>query len=134
MITKLFPPNSIFTAKIENLVEVGVQVAVNESLQSSIIPSPDNLELISVPIIHRDTIIIFTVYIPLNSDSDYLNSLLLYLNNLITLHDHIILVGDFNFPDVDWDTPSGSSLPSKSFCDFVFQTVSSSPLTHSPER
>ena len=53
----------------------GVLVAVSESLQSSIIPSPENLELISVSITHRDTIIICTVYIPPNSDSDYLNSL-----------------------------------------------------------
>ena len=46
----------------------GVLVAVSESFQSSIIPSPKNLELISVSITHRDTIIICTVYIPPNSD------------------------------------------------------------------
>lgn len=80
---------------------------------------------------HRDTIIICTVYIPPNSDSDYLNSLFLYLSNLITLRDHIILVGDFNFPDINWDTLSGSSLSSKSFCDFVFQN-NLSQLVHSP--
>ena len=108
-----------------------VLVAVNESLQSSIIPSPDDLELISVSITHRDTIIICTVYIPPNSDSNYVNSLLLYLSNLITSHDHIILVGDFNFPDVNWDTVSGSSLPSESFCDFVFQN-NLSQLIRSP--
>ena len=34
------------------------------------------------------------------------------------------------FPDVDWDTLSGSSLPSKSFCDFVFQN-NLSQLVHS---
>ena len=62
-----------------------------------------------------------TVYIPPNSDSDYLNSLLLYFSNLIISHDRIILVGDFNLPDVDWDTLTGTSLSSKSFCDFVFQ-------------
>ena len=109
----------------------GVLVAVSESLQSSIIPSPENLELISVSITHRHTIIICTVYIPPNSDSDYLNSLFLYLSNLITLRDHIILVGDFNFPDINWDTLSGSSLSSKSFCDFVFQN-NLSQLVHSP--
>ena len=84
----------------------GVLVAVSESLQSSIIPSPENLELISVSITHRDTIIICTVY--------YLNSLFLYLSNLITLHDHISLVGDFNFPDINWDTLSGSYLQNPS--------------------
>ena len=59
------------------------------------------------------------------------NSLFLYLSNLITLRDHIILVGDFNFPDINWDTLSGSSLSSKSFCDFVFQN-NLSQLVHSP--
>ena len=58
---------------------------------------------------------------PPNSDSDYLNSLLLYLSNLIISHNHIILVGVFNLPDVDWDTLTGTSLSSKYFCDFVFQ-------------
>ena len=85
----------------------GVLVAINESLQSSIIPSPDDLEIISVSITHRETIILCTVYIPPNSDSDYLNSLLLYLSSLYISHDHIILVGDFNLPDIDWDTLTG---------------------------
>ena len=100
----------------------GVLVAVSESLQSSIIPSPENLELISVSITHRDTIIICTVY--------YLNSLFLYLSNLITLHDHISLVGDFNFPDINWDTLSGSYLQNPSVILFFQNNLSQ--LVHSP--
>ena len=34
----------------------GVLIAINESLQSSIISSPENLELISVSLTHRHTI------------------------------------------------------------------------------
>ena len=115
MIMRLFLPNLIFTVKIENLVEI------NESLQSSIIPSPDDLEIISVSITHRETIILCTIilYIPPNSDSDYLKFLLLHLSNLFISHDHIILVGDFNLPDVDWNTLTGTSLSSKKFCDCV---------------
>ena len=109
----------------------GVLVAINESLQSSIIPSPDDLEIISVSITHQETIILCTVYIPPNSDSDYLNSLLLYLSSLYISHDHIILVGDFNLPDIDWDTLTGTSLSSKYFCDFVFQN-NLCQLIHTP--
>ena len=118
MIMRLFIPNLIFTVKIENRGG-GVLVAINESLQSSIIPSPDDLDIISVSITHQETIILCTVYIPPNSDSHYLNSLLLYLSNVFISHDHIILVGDFNLPDVDWDTLTGISLSSKYFCDCV---------------
>ena len=67
---------------------------------------------------------------PPNSDSDYLNSLFLYLSNLITQHDHNILVGGFSFPGIDWNTLFGSSLPSKSFCDLGFQN-NLSQLVHS---
>ena len=33
----------------------------------------------------------------------------------------IFLLGDFNFPDVDWTTLSGSSSRSNKFCDLLFQ-------------
>ena len=34
----------------------------------------------------------------------------------------LILVGDFNLPDICWSSLSGCSLPSNLFCDFVFES------------
>ena len=34
-----------------------------------------------------------------------------------------IVVGDFNLPDIHWDTLSASSTVSKAFCDFVFDNT-----------
>ena len=33
-----------------------------------------------------------------------------------------MLLGDFNLPDIDWNTLSGTSVISNQFCDFVFDT------------
>ena len=30
-------------------------------------------------------------------------------------------MGDFNFPDINWDTLSGHSIASNQFCDLIFQ-------------
>ena len=132
MIMRLFLPDLIFTVKIENLVEVEYWLRLMNLFNHPLFLLLMTLKLFQyMSITHRETIILCTVYIPPNSDSDYLNSLLFFLSNLIISHDHIILVGDFNLPDVDCDTLTGTFLSSKSFCDFVFQN-NLSQLIHTP--
>ena len=38
----------------------------------------------------------------------------------LPLTNNTIIVGDFNYPDIDWLTLSGTNLNSSSFCDFIF--------------
>ena len=57
-----------------------------------------------------------------NSTADYYDSLFNLLLHLHYISDKIIIIGDFNFPDIDWDLLSGFSLASNQFCDLVFQT------------
>ena len=44
-----------------------------------------------------------------------------YLNDLPSHNHTIILLGDFNFPDIDWNLPTGHSFYSNQFCDLIFQ-------------
>ena len=43
-----------------------------------------------------------------------------YLTYFESSFSKCITVGDFNFPDIDWSTLMGTSIPSNSFCNFVF--------------
>jgi len=91
----------------------GVLIAIRDSITSSIIPSPSNIEVISVLISMQTSFIICVLYYEI---------LFNYLIDLVNGNTNpVILLGDFNFPDVDWCTLSGSSSKSNKFCDLLFQ-------------
>jgi len=70
----------------------------------------------------QTSFIICVLYIPPNSDDSYYEILYNYLIDLVIGNTNpVILLGDFNFPDVDWCTLSGSSSESNKFCDLLFQ-------------
>ena len=79
----------------------GVMLAVNNTLPSKILPSPYNLELVAVKIYSKYSFILCLIYNPPNSDLSYFFNLLDYLNNLLALNNKIILLGDFNLPDIN---------------------------------
>ena len=95
----------------------GVLIA---SIPTSIIPSPTNLEVISVKIELSTSISLCTVYIPPNPGDLYFKSLLKFLADFITSSEYVIIVGDFNLPDINWNSLTGISTFSTSFCDFIF--------------
>ena len=97
---------------------------------SSLINSPDDLEIITVKVFTIPNVIICLVYIPPNVTDFYFNSLLMYLRSLHGYHKFIIM-GDFNFPDIDWDTITGSNRSSFLFCDLTFD-LNFSQLIHHP--
>ena len=98
----------------------GVLIALEESIPSSIIPSPSNLEVISVRIEVSIPISLCTVYIPPKPNDIYVNTLLSYLAEFTSSSEHVIIVGDFNLPDINWSTLTGTSPLSTSFCDLMF--------------
>ena len=53
---------------------------------------------------------------------DYHNKLIKYINSLTSKTHNLVIVDDFNLPDVCWSTLSGSSAISNKFCDFVFDS------------
>ena len=87
---------------------------MDESIPTSIIPSPTNLEVISSQVLQslcvRSTFLLIQV----------IATLLKFLADFITSSEYVIIVGDFNLPDINWNSLTGISTFSTSFCDFIF--------------
>lgn len=64
---------------------------------------PKHLDICGV-----NPIIFCVVYVPPNPHDAYYDSLFDYITGIANMSDTIILIGDFNFPDVNWATLSGS--------------------------
>ena len=96
-------------------------LAINNILPSKILPSPYNLELVAVKIYSKYCFILCLIYNPPNSDLFYFFNLLDNLNNLLALNNKIILIGDFNLPDINWESLTGQFVSSNLFCDIVFK-------------
>ena len=98
----------------------GVLIATKSSINASLISKSDHLEVISLHL-HLQLLLCCT-YVPPNSSVSHVNDLVSYISDLTSLHgtNDIILVGDFNMPDIDWGSLSATSQSSALFCDFVF--------------
>jgi len=75
----------------------GVLAAVDESIPSSLIDSPPNLEIIVVQL-GLTYPILCTVYIPPNSSDSF--DILIPLLNILSSSTPCFIVGDFNLPDI----------------------------------
>ena len=76
----------------------GVLVAVNNVFDSVCLPSPSDLEIITVKLGHD--LVICSSYVPPNSNDAYLSALFDHFSYLISSFSNCIFVGDFNFPDI----------------------------------
>lgn len=74
-------------------------LAFSESLAARQLTSPDSLEILAVEVLTPKPIIISLVYIPPPPTISYL-SLLDYLAS-VAVNKDLILLGDFNSPDID---------------------------------
>ena len=100
----------------------GVLIAVNYSKPSILIPSPSNLEVVTVSVhIPGYSICLCVVYCPPNSEVFYFDQLIAFLHSLASREAHLLIIGDFNLPDICWSSLSGTTLISNLFCDFVFE-------------
>ena len=110
-----------------------VLVAVDSSLSSHEVPSPPELEVVTVRIAH---IIICTAYIPPNTNINSSSNLLFYRSDLSFSSENIIIVGDLNAPDIVWSRLSSTQSQSNLICDFVLNsnlTQLVDELTHTRE-
>ena len=95
-------------------------MAVKDSIPCRLLDSPKDLEVISISISTHNPLVLCTVYLPPNLHLSNQLNLLNYLDSLVKSNSHVIILGDFNVPDVCWSTLSGVSTFSKAFCEFVF--------------
>lgn len=75
-------------------------LAFSESLAARQLTSPDSLEILAVEVLTPKPIIISLVYIPPPPTISYLSLLLDYLAS-VAVNKDLILLGDFNSPDID---------------------------------
>ena len=80
----------------------GVLLAIKDGISSSQLPSPSDIETVTVLISSQNSIIICATYVPPNASDNYHELLCNYLTDLVINNAKpIVLLGDFNFPDID---------------------------------
>ena len=77
------------------------------------------MEALLVQVFTKHPIILCLIYNPPNANDEYHQQLLKFLHSLSTYSCEVILMGDFNIPDVNW-TLSGSHHFSHQFCEAIF--------------
>lgn len=100
----------------------GVMVLVKGTLVSSpvAINSKSEILCVNISLAHRATIII-ACYRPPDSDRSFIDDLSTILLDIKSQFPcaNLMVCGDFNFPDIDWDNLTASSRHSKDFLDLI---------------
>lgn len=99
----------------------GVLLAVHQSIHSSIIHSPPHLEVVCIQIVSSMPLVLCLVYIPPSASIGYVGEILSFLDSIISSFSNVVILGDFNAPDICWATLLGQCSSSESLCDFVFR-------------
>ena len=91
-----------------------------------------------IPLKNSGSYFLGVFYRPPSSDMNYLEGLKRSLETVTVVSDHtkIVLLGDFNFPDIDWDLicPSQPNVSSDYFCDKIVNFYGFSQLIDEPTR
>ena len=99
----------------------GVLIAVKNSIPSELLTTPGNIEAIAIRIHLVHPIVVCCLYIPPNLSMNDYSEYFQYLSDLANNQDPVIAMGDFNLPDINWATLTGSTAISNAFCDLVFE-------------
>lgn len=97
----------------------GVLFAVDERLPATVLSTPANIEVLTIQVKCPQPVLFTVVYRPPNADYIYLAELFAYLHQLL-INNCVVIMGDFNFPGIDWQTLSAPSQSSDLFCEFVY--------------
>ena len=95
----------------------GVLIAVNKSIRSIQLTIEYNIEAVMVEL--ESHIIVLCIYAQPNCSSEYFHDLLACLHSLPE-DKNILVTGDFNLPEIHWETLSGGGVRSTEFCDCIF--------------
>ena len=83
-------------------------------------PSPPDLDVVTVKLGLHHKFVICCVYVSPTASHSYVGLLIDYLTDLQSSSVHCIIVGDFNFSDINWSSLYASFELSNKFCDFIF--------------
>ena len=95
----------------------GVLLAFKDSLNVKQLTSPNNLEILPAEV--DSNLVLCLIYHPPNADDQHNSSLLSFLSSLDSTK-NIVIIGDLNLPDTDWNTYSGCSAISDEFTELAF--------------
>ena len=120
--TEILPTEYIIYRKDRGSRGGGVLLAIKNCLPSCELQSPPNLELITLSIYLNRTITCCMVYMPPNATTEYHAELVNYLATITSSSSPVLIFGNYNMPDVNWSTLTGSMATSNRFCDMVFNS------------
>ena len=99
----------------------GAMICVSNSISSRLIASHSDIDLVIVQLLTSPCVILCCVYIPPNCSSSYFCSAISILETILTQHNHVIILGDFNLPDINWSSLTSPSPSSTILCDLIFK-------------
>ena len=94
-------------------------LAVDQSIASKHIHVSENFEILGLEIRIQFPVVVCVVYVPPGVCYSYIVSLLDSLDCLFT-GKSVLLLADFNLPNVNWSTLTGLDNIANVFCDFIF--------------
>ena len=97
-------------------------LATVSNLPACLIHSQNDPDILAVKLLLPSPVIVCVVYIAPSSSECSQSSVLGYLRSLFSSSDHndVIVVGDFNCPDINWKLLSASSKFSSQLCELIF--------------
>ena len=98
-----------------------ILLAVASHLSTCLLPSPTELEVLSIQLLLSSPIIIYVVYIPPTTNKSYWISLLQFLESIFASDFYTIVVGDFNSPNINWPLLSATVWSSTFLCELIFK-------------
>ena len=98
---EILPANFIVYRKDRTSRGGGVMLAIDLSIPSKIISSPNEIEVIVVQIFTNNPITLCLVYNPPNSTTAYQQNLLNFLTTIMLSNDNVIILGDLTCQILD---------------------------------
>ena len=97
----------------------GVLLAIYSYLPSSLLNSPSDLEVVCVLVTVSRPVLFCLVYVPPHADFLYYSKLIVFFDSVLSLGHFVIILGDFNAPEICWEILSGLHPSSFALCEFV---------------
>ena len=98
----------------------GVLLATISHIPSIVIYSNTSPDILTIKLLLHSPILISAIYIPPSSSDSLWSFLISYLSDLFQSDCPIVVVGDFNCPDINWDTLSATNHSSSRLCNLMF--------------
>lgn len=95
-------------------------MAIKDTCSSKVLNSPSDLEVLTIDVGLPVSLTICTAYIPPNCSKNYTDNFIQYFDALGETN-RLVVVGDFNCPDICWSTLTSTSPFSSQLCDIVFK-------------